>query len=595
MVLATGFVTTFMVSLSLADPINIPKMFVLTLFSAWILGLVSVAMFYDRAKKFSLGQWSVIAFVIAMLLAAILTDVRYTAFFGASHRNDGALSYVALATLAMAAMMSFRSANVGQLRLALLVVGGLLSVYGLLQTTGHDPLRWALIYGPVIGTLGNPDFMSAGIGVSAIATLWWILGTEVIWSRVGGTVLLVLELFIVKRTGSVQGILAFAFGFVVVAIAKLWQINKRVGLVTSIVAGVAAVPVVLGMSNVGPLASHLYRSSFQSRLDYWHAAFSMFKAHPFFGVGIERFGENYGSFAPQKQFAIAQSTDNAHNVFLHLLATGGLLVILPYVFLLGVIFYTAVRAIRISTGPSRFDLLALFAFWFALLLISAISIDNLGIAVWFWISGGVLYATSQEHLTVQNNEPRGRKKNARVAKKQISENATYIAPIASLLLTVLILILMVPMWKTSSALMELQSNRNHLTQAQFVEKIGQVADIQPKNVQTLIFLTDMSLRISDPNLALKFAKSVLEKDPKSLDGHYLSAAAYEMSKQYQLAIPYRVKLLEMDPWKTKNMLELVKDYLQVKDLVNARAIAVKIAKLEPHGDNAVVAAQLVKG
>lgn len=363
------------------DPMNIPKMFVLFLCTAWIAGTIVVTSFYHQSKRFSLGEWALFVFVIGLLAAAVFSDVRYTAFIGAAHRNNGALSYLALAVLALAAMLTFDLKSLRQFRFALLLVGAVSTLYGLLQTTGHDPFKWNLYYNAVIGTLGNPDFFSALVGVCAIATVWFVLVTEDLRTRIPGIVLLLLEIFIVKRGGSFQGLLVFAIGATLLILVKLWQVNRNFGILATLVAVFGGVLVFIGLLNKGPISSLIFRTSIKNRQDYWSAALNMFKAHPLSGVGIERFGENYSVYAPQVQVAPGQATDNAHNVILQLLATGGLLVILPYLSLLGVIFWTALRAIKSSSGREQIEITALFSIWFALLLISFISIDNLGKSV----------------------------------------------------------------------------------------------------------------------------------------------------------------------------------------------------------------------
>lgn len=400
MIIIAGIATTAMIWTSLADPINIPKMFILVVLSSWVLGTVAVSFSSGNARKVSIGQWAILAFALAMILAAVLTDVRYTAFFGTPQRNDGAISYLAFAILALASSMSFGITHVFQLRKGLIALGAFLTFYGLLQATGNDPLKWVMVYGPVIGTLGNPDFMSAALGVCAIATVWMILASKDVLPRSGAIIFLLLELFVLRRTGSLQGQLAFAFGLVVLVLVKLWQLNHRYGLIGAVVTGACVIPVFLGLIDKGPLATFLFRSSIKNRQDYWHAAIGMFKAHPFIGVGIERFGENYGLYAPQAQVSHGQMTNNAHNVLLQLMATGGLLVVLPYLLLIGVIFVTAIRAIKKTRDQTQMDLIAVASIWSALLLVSLISIDNLGVAVWFWISGGVLYGIAHESLKI---------------------------------------------------------------------------------------------------------------------------------------------------------------------------------------------------
>lgn len=598
LLLITGVLVTFAFWFPLEDPINLPKMFVLLTFTAWISGTTLVAFFYQRSKSLTPGEWALVAFALGLLLAAVFTDVHYTAFFGASHRNDGALSYLALALLAFSAMNSFDLKSIHQVRFALLFVGALLTAYGLLQTTGHDPFSWINLYNSVFGTLGNPDFFSGLVGVFAIATVWLLLVETQLWLRISGIVLLLLELFIVKRSGSVQGLLAFAVGAAILLLVKIWQVHKRVGMISATVAALGGLLVFLGTLNQGPIASIVYRASFQSRKDYWYAAFGMFKAHPLTGVGLERFAENYPQFAPQVQVVQGVNTDNAHNVLLQLLATGGLIVILPYLFLLGVIFLTALRAIKSSSGGEQIEITALFSIWFALFLISFISIDNLGVTIWFWLLGGALYAITRLHPSAAIAAPRAakeKKNNGKSARQSTQDNSAYVAPIASLLLTIVVLTLMVSILRTSGSIYRLSGNGDGLTKEQYVARLNEVADGFPKNSQTLTTAADLALRVSDPEQALKFTKMVLEIDHKSQMGNLLSASAYEMSKKYELALLYRLRIIELDPWNAGNMLELVRDYVFLEDMPKAIDMADKISKLNPRGGEAADAAALIKG
>lgn len=595
LLLITGVAVTLAFWFPLDDPMNIPKMFILALFAAWIFGTIAVKYSYQRPKTFSFGEWALLVFVIGLVASVVVSDVRYTAFIGAAHRNNGALSYLALAVLTLAAMLTFDLKSLHQFRFALLLVGGFSTLYGLLQTTDHDPFKWNLYYNAVIGTVGNPDFFSALVGVCAIATVWFVLVTENLRWRLPGVVLVLLEIFIVKRGGSFQGLLAFAIGATLLILVKLWQIQKRIGMIALIVAALGGILVFIGLLNKGPVASLVYRTSIKNRQDYWSAAIGMFRAQPISGVGIERFGENYPIYAPQVQVVQGQATDNAHNVFLHLLATGGLLLILPYLFLIGVIFWSAVRGIKSATGPVQIDMSALFSIWFALLLISFISIDNLGVMVWFWISGGALYAITRSHPSAAIAPPIQAKGRSASLKKIQVDNSTYLAPIASLVLVVIILVFMVPVVRTSGTLYQLSGNTERLTQQQYVTKLEEISNSFPRNTQVLTTLADLALRVSDTNLALKFTKSILETDPKSQNGNRLRAIAFELSKKYELAIPFRQRLVELDPWNTANMLEIVGDYVALKDLPRAKVMAEKIAQLAPGSGEDLAAAALLKG
>ena len=592
LVLLTGLATTLVVWTGLADPINLPKMFILTISSGWIFGSVVTTILYSRSRRLALGQWAIIAFVVCTMLAGLLTDVKYSAFFGEIQRNNGAFSYLALASIAFAAMVSFSSANLKQLRNWILIVGAILTAYGFMQTFGHDPFTWVLLYNHVVGTLGNPDFFSGIVGTAAIASVWLVIREEDIRFRVAGGVLLLFELFVLKRCGSIQGVVAFALGTTFLLIVWLWQLKRNIGVAAGIVSALGLIPIVFGLLNKGPAARFVFRGSFHNRVDYWHAALNMFKAHPWFGVGLERFGQNYGQYATQIQVVQGQGTDNAHNVFLQLLATGGLLVILPYLFLILVIFISAIRAVRKAVGTERIDTVALLSMWLSLLFISTISIDNLGVAVWFWILGGALYGVSRrrpEGKSVSKNQVK------KLSGKKTSEDSNYLAPIVALLVSIVVLIVMVPAWRSSATLLQVQRQGFGGTQAQAAVRIDSAAEIQSNNIQVKASLADIALRVGAMDEGLKLIASINRQDHRSVDGNYLGAAAYEGLKNYKAALPYRLRLLHLDPWNRPNMLQIVTDYVALKDMQKAREMSSRLSRLYPNSDAANAAAALIKG
>ena len=597
-VLASGVITTLMIWTSIADPINLPKMFILCLAAAWILGGVVTGIISDSQFKFSLGQSTVGVLILGILVSAFVTDVRYTAFYGAFQRNDGAWSYIALAILTFAAMFSFEITDIAIARKGLLILGVILTFYAVLQATNNDPMPWVLVYGPVIGTLGNPDFMSAILGTSSIVTLGYVLSEKKMILKYSGSLLLLLEIFMTRKTGSVQGIMVMAVGFTILAIVKIWQWKKIAGLCVIVLSGLTAIPVSMGFMNKGPLAAHIYRSSMQSRLDYWHAAVNAFKAHSLFGVGLDRFGESYGQYAVQHQIVQGQMTNNAHNVFLQLLATGGLLLFIPYILLLGVIFSASLRKILSSRGQEQFDVASIFAVWFGLLLISVISIDNLGVAVWFWILGGILYGMSKSKTPDHEMTEKKTGNNAKGKKpltKQVTNRGSLLSPVVSLGLLVLALTIMVPAWKTSSTMMDIQHNKSGLDLTGYVENLKTVASRNSGNVDLLAMTSNLALANKDIAASLRISKALIKADPRSNTGHLLSAIANEQKGDYSAAIPFRVRLLTLDLWSTANMLQLVTDYVKVKDLTQAKRITAKIVALRPDSDDAKAASVLVKG
>ena len=392
-----------------------------------------------------------------------------------------------------------------------------------------------------------------------------------------------------------QGILIVGFGFSALAIAFLWSKKRRMGQLALGIGLVCSSPVLLGLLNKGPFAEHLYRGSIQSRIDYWHAAISMFQAHPLLGIGLDRLGESYWQYAPQIQIVANQGTDNAHNVFLQLLATGGLVVLIPYVTLIGVIFFTAIKAIVSVSEKFRFELIALLVIWSSFLLISTISIDTLGVAVWFWISGGALYSLSSRRLKEPEAVAKKRSKVGPQTRRGMGNRPSYLSPTVSSALVLIVFFLVFPAWRSSLAIQDLQRNRSGLDQSKYISKTLEISNMWPKNPQTLIATSDLALRTGDTVTAKRLAIEATKRDPRSYNARLLAGIAFEKELNYGGAIPFRAALFRLNPWGVDNMMQLLKDYVAVRDLEKARTVSVRVSQVRPNSDVAREAALLAKG
>ena len=596
LVLLAGVAASLFVWTSLADPVQLPKLFLSGLVAACVLGIVIVGTVSGREKKFSSGQWAVLAFIAGLFIAGLFTDVKYRALFGTVGRNNGGLTYVVLAALCLGSMMSFKLQTVLQLRLAMISVGVVMTVHGLLENAGHELFNWENLYSPIVGTLGNPDFFSGLMGTCAVATLWFVFVNRKNTLRILGVFTVLVQLYLIFKTHSIQGLVAFAFGFSLTVITRLWQWRKVLGISALVGVCLAGPIAFLGILNRGPLASLLAKSSLNNRFDYWRAAWGMFRSHPITGVGLDRFGEYYGQYAPQFQVAQGQASDNAHNVLMQLLATGGLVVFIPYVFLLGLIGWTGFRGILKAKGQEQMNLVGLFSVWFALLVVSLVSIDNLGGTVWFWISGGALYAIAKP--ASGDLEPKEKEKEHKRHKAHGStpnQEVNFLAPLVSLTLAVVFIVLAIPAIKSSAALNQLNGNKQQLDASHYVAKLKEAALIQSSNIDVLGRISSLAAGVPDPDLAIEFAKSLNSRDHRSFYGNMVSAMAYESKKSIAEAIPFRKRLMEIDRWNTANMIELERDYLGLSDIQNAKLISEKIASLYPDSDAAKAAEALLNG
>jgi O-antigen ligase len=599
-ILFGGVFTTLAIWTKLEDPINLPKMFVLVLSAAAVFGLALPAVF--TARKFSspvqlLGFSLLGLLALGLLFATVATDVKYTAIFGEFHRNNGFLSYLAMIILMAAATLVFNLKSVNRYFTFLGIAGLILSFYGILQGLGMDPVGWKIDYNPFITTLGNPNFTSGFLGLAGIAILYLTLDAKDRKNQVIYAVGLLANLYILWRSGSIQGVFGFAIGAAVIVLVKIWLINRKYGLASLLIAAALATPVALAVLNVGPLASRLYQGTLRNRFDYWNAAIGMFKDHPIVGVGIDRFGEYYREYAVQNQVVQGQITDNAHSIYLQLLATGGLILFIPYILLVLFVTFIGLKALIKSQGNEKFKVGALFGIWLAIIAVNIVTVDNLGVGVWFWITGGVLVAVSANQIQGSDiDQGKSEVANKGKSTKSVnSENAFPVTYVASFILVISVLVLIVPALGKSSALYNFKANASSYTAQTYVQALVSESKSASNDPQYLTQLASLAFTQNAINEAFVIIDQINKIDSRSYSGNYFAAYALEVLNKRSDAIKYRERLKELDPWNSASLIELIKNHLSVGDKASAVEIAALIKRNYPGSQSDIDASALLVG
>ncbi len=374
------------------DPINLPKFLVLVVSGFALLG--NLAPYLNRLVQ-SEARLIVYfgSFFILSLLIVFAGNGSLLQVYGSYGRNTGLLAYLALVLILLSVVSVANLKFVQKLVWTLIISGIFNAVYGLIQWAGIDPVEWNNPYNPIVGTLGNPNFTSAHLGIAALASLSLLLGKASSGVRLVLAANVLLSLFVIYKSDASQGLLVFGLGTTVIFYYRFVRalktfIGNGYWTLVAVVSGLG----VFGILNKGLLAGALYQDSVTYRGDYWRAGWKMTTENPVFGVGLDSYGDWY-RFARTEAAALRRGPDvtsnSAHNVFLDISSNGGFLLLIAYLLILGLVIRSALRVLRNSIG---FDAVGvgLVTAWLAYLVQSIISINQLGLAIWGWALGGAI-------------------------------------------------------------------------------------------------------------------------------------------------------------------------------------------------------------
>jgi O-antigen ligase len=376
------------------DPMNLPKLVLLSIlgFLAGGFAIARIDLFKNRKSRPFLVLTSLFLFQLLIVFVIDNRDFAFK-FYGTSSRNTGTLAYTALVLLMLAGAVSASRRVLQRYSVSLVVVGFILSLYGVLQSRGVDFYEFNNAYATnVFGTFGNPNFQSAFMGITGTVALTWVCFSRAkLFIKLGLIVFVGMAVYNIFKS-SEQGYLTLLAGFTSAIVIYLLSIKHRIlGYSVLGFGGIAGLLVLVGIFNKGPLAEVIYKSSLQVRSFYWEAAVRMIIDHPFFGVGMDGFGDWYRRSRTQEiaDFNVGITADTAHNIPLDIGSGGGIPLLLIYLALVSLALISIIKILKRTTS---FDLVftSVAAAWFAYQAQSLISINQIGIGVWGWSLTGLL-------------------------------------------------------------------------------------------------------------------------------------------------------------------------------------------------------------
>ena len=385
--------TLLVLPYTVSDPINLPKMVVLVGIAGALAGLL---LFNAKGLITKSHKTFLITSALFILNLVIVLAKSGEAFsenlYGTAGRNTGVATYVSFMVVAFACVLIANELFISKVFKSFLLIGTFLLIYGFFQFFGFEPFPYISIYeSNVFGTFGNPNFQSSFMGMLAVlAAVFTLKSSMRVAFRITSFILMVGSLLGVHLTGSIQGFFNFALGFSFVVFFYLISTGRKIlTRITGAILLLGTLSIVAAFLKAGPLADFLYKGSMSARVYYWETAIRIALDHPFFGVGMDQYGDWLRMYRTSEQVATNLTADSAHNIYLDVLSNGGFPLLLLFCLYTALAIISIVRVSR-RRVPLSGNYLALVGLWFAYQAQSLISISQIGVAVWGWVFLGLL-------------------------------------------------------------------------------------------------------------------------------------------------------------------------------------------------------------
>lgn len=443
--------------------------------------------------------------------------------FGKTGRGLGLITELSLLVLIIIVALASNYKMIYLVYYSLIFSSTLSSIYSIFQYFNLDIFAWSTRTNGIIGTLGNPNFQSVIAALGIIPTLI-ILAKSKNKIKLLYLISIGVQIFTVFICESVQGFILIIISIFIISVFYVRDKHRILYLGVLSVGFTFFLLFAFALLNIGPFAKTFFDRSVQSRFEFWTTAINTTKNNPYFGVGIDSFGD-VSSFYKNKSTSLGvnEFTDSAHNYFLQYSATGGILLALLYFSLLVIVLISFFRFQRIE---NKFDIkaVAIFSVWVGLQAQSLINPGSIPLMTWnSLISGFLIGLTISEASKSPTNE---------------RSNKPLIKPLSYFLLFVS-LIIIYPLFKSDKA--SLDSLKKSDANLAII-----AAQMYPESTLRYSRIGIELLKSNLPIQALEIGRAAVSFNPNALSAWALILA--NASAPLEERILAKEKILELDPY-----------------------------------------------
>ena len=551
--LVTGSVaiTLVIVAGPVADPVNVSKFLLLGV----VAGGIAALLIRSGLRKAFQGTKGIViaisAFIGVSLLALMASTTPFVQnFYGDVGRNTGFLTYLFLGIIALGGAVVREVQGFKKILFGFFIAGLVNLAYGFWAWQFGDFVPWNNIYGNLLGTFGNPNFMGAFLGMFGTAVAAYAAAPERSWRlRLIALAIWILTFLEIIQTSAVQGLVLITGGLGLVGFYVIRSLTKSFKLPMLYVFFVSVIGLiaVMGALQKGPLSSLIYKRSVSLRGSYWQTAIDMGLDHPFTGVGMDSFGTYYRKYRSLNAATVMPGPDTitnaAHNVFLDFFAYGGFPLLMAY---LAIIFFAGRAIFRITLRNRSYDpiFVTLAVIWICYQVQSIISINQIGLAIWGWLLSGLL--VSYEIVTRKTEQDKPTPHSVSKKKQKVrNEPVVPVGLIASIGMAVGFILAIPPFTADYKYLHAVNS-----TNLENLESALKPGYLNPSNIIKYADAYNVLVNSDLPDKAVIYSRAAVGFNPENYDAWkilYYSANATPEEKAQA-----KQKMIELDPLNKAN-------------------------------------------
>jgi O-antigen ligase len=398
LLIGAPFATVFLITETVTDPVNATK---LAVSGALAFALIFIALTFNLKDLFAHHRIFLIFGVLFLLfsVSAVLGSNSPVSqnLYGSFGRNTGFVTYLVLLLISISALTLTERSSFQRIIWGLQIAGVINVLYCLWVIAFGDFIGWNNPYGNILGLFGNPNFVSAFLGMFITTVLALVAAPTTSWTvRAIGLAISAVAFYEIVDSSAIQGIVVTGGGIAIIgffAVRSFLKSKVITGIYALSVTGVGILAI-LGALQKGPF-TFIYKTSVSLRGAYWNAGITMGMDNPVNGIGMDAYGDWYRRARSEQAATVMPGpktiTNAAHNVVLDFFAYGGFPLLVAY---LGMLALAAIAIIKVVRRMQGYDavFIAMAGAWICYQTQSLISINQVGLALWGWVLTGALIA-----------------------------------------------------------------------------------------------------------------------------------------------------------------------------------------------------------